>query len=208
MYKKMIKKQGKLIVHTGSMFSGKTTSLWRELYRMTIANYKTVAFKPAVDNRDSDKKIVSHDNLSLDAIKIENLNEIIDYVKKNEIDAIGIDELQFFPNEPSEVVDIFNKLMAKNITIVVSGLDMDYKTKPFEIIKEIMPLADELIKHHAICASCGEDAWASYRKSTDDSRIQIGSEDVYEPLCRSCYNEKMGEREKTKNQIQLDLDKQ
>ena len=98
--------------------------------------------------------------------------------------------------------------MAKNITIVVSGLDMDYKTRPFEIIKEIMPLADELIKHHAICASCGEDARASYRKSSDDSRIQIGSEDVYEPLCRSCYNEKMSEREKTKNQIELNLDKQ
>ena len=207
MFKKMIKRQGKLIVHTGSMFSGKTTSLWRELYRMTIANYKTVAFKPSVDNRDSDKKIVSHDNLSLDAIKIENLNEILDYVKKNEIDAIGIDELQFFPNEPSEVVDIFNKLMAKNITIVISGLDMDYRAKPFEIIKEIMPLADELIKHHAICASCGEDAWASYRKSSDDSRIQIGSKDLYEPLCRACYTEKMNEREKTKNQMKIDLEK-
>lgn len=206
MYRNM-KKQGKLIVHTGSMFSGKTTSLWRELYRMNIANYKVVAFKPSIDDRDGDKQIVTHDNLSLDAIKVEDLNEILNYAKDHEIDAIGIDELQFFPNDPSEVVDIFNKLMAMNITIVVSGLDMDYKTRPFEIIKEIMPLADELIKHHAICASCGEDAWASYRKSSDDSRIQIGAQNLYEPLCRSCYNDKMNEREKTKNQIKLNLDK-
>lgn len=202
-----MKKQGKLIVHTGSMFSGKTTSLWRELYRMKIANYKTAAFKPSIDNRNDDKKIISHDNLSLDAIKIDDLNEILDYIANKEVDAIGIDELQFFPNDPTEVVDIFDKLIRKKITIVVSGLDMDYKTRPFEIIKEIMPLADELVKHHAICASCGEDAWASYRKTSDDSRIQIGSKDVYEPLCRSCYNEKMTERENTKNQISLDLDK-
>lgn len=202
-----MKKQGKLIVHTGSMFSGKTTSLWRELYRMNIANYKVVAFKPSIDDRDGDKQIVTHDNLSLDAIKVEDLNDILSYAKDHEIDAIGIDELQFFPNDPSEVVDIFNKLMAMNITIVVSGLDMDYKTRPFEIIKEIMPLADELIKHHAICASCGEDAWASYRKSSDDSRIQIGAQNLYEPLCRSCYNDKMKEREKTKNQIKLNLEK-
>ena len=206
MYRNM-KKQGKLIVHTGSMFSGKTTSLWRELYRMNIANYKVVAFKPSIDDRDGDKQIVTHDNLSLDAIKVEDLNEILNYARDHEIDAIGIDELQFFPNDPSEVVDIFNKLMAMNITIVVSGLDMDYKTRPFEIIKEIMPLADELIKHHAICASCGEDAWASYRKSSDDSRIQIGAQNLYEPLCRSCYNDKMKERENTKNQIKLNLDK-
>ncbi len=206
MYRNM-KKQGKLIVHTGSMFSGKTTSLWRELYRMNIANYKVVAFKPSIDDRDGDKQIVTHDNLSLDAIKVEDLNNILSYAKDHEIDAIGIDELQFFPNDPSEVVDIFNKLMAMNITIVVSGLDMDYKTRPFEIIKEIMPLADELIKHHAICASCGEDAWASYRKSSDDSRIQIGAQNLYEPLCRSCYTDKMKEREKTKNQIKLNLDK-
>ena len=202
-----MKKQGKLIVHTGSMFSGKTTSLWRELYRMNIANYKVVAFKPSIDDRDGDKQIVTHDNLSLDAIKVEDLNDILRYAKDHEIDALGIDELQFFPNDPSEVVDIFNKLMAMNITIVVSGLDMDYKTRPFEIIKEIMPLADELIKHHAICASCGEDAWASYRKSSDDSRIQIGAQNLYEPLCRACYNDKMKEREKTKNQIKLNLDK-
>lgn len=199
-----MKKQGKLIVHTGSMFSGKTTSLWRELYRMKIANYKIAAFKPSVDNRDDERKIVSHDKLEIDAIKISDLNEIINYAKNNEVDAIGIDEIQFFPNDPNEVIDIFTTLMKKRITIIVSGLDMDFKTRPFEIIKEIMPIADELTKHHAICASCGEDAWASYRKTSDDSRIQIGSKDVYEPLCRECYTKKMSERERTKNQIAMD----
>ena len=199
-----MKKQGKLIVHTGSMFSGKTTSLWRELYRLRIANYKIVAFKPALDSRDDAKKIVSPDHLELDAIKISNLNEILDYVDKNEIDAIGIDELQFFSNSPKEVVKIFETLIEREITIVVSGLDLDYMARPFEIIKEIMPLADELIKHHAICSSCGEDAWVSFKKSSDDSRIQIGAEDIYQPLCRNCYNEKMKEKEKNKNQISLD----
>ncbi|MDU5148697.1 MAG: thymidine kinase [Anaerococcus prevotii] len=199
-----MKQQGRLIVHTGSMFSGKTTSLWRELYRMKIAKYNVVAFKPSIDSRDDEKKIVSHDNLELDAIKVENLKDILEYAKNNDVDSIGIDEVQFFPNDPDEVIDIFNKLMSMNVTLVVSGLDMDYMTKPFEIIKELMPIADELVKHHAICASCGEDAWASYRKSAEDSRIQIGSEDLYEPLCRSCYSKKMKEREKYKNQISLE----
>ncbi|MDD7463736.1 MAG: thymidine kinase [Anaerococcus sp.] len=199
-----MKKQGKLIVHTGSMFSGKTTSLWRELYRMKIASYKVVAFKPSVDNRHDDKKIISHDNLELDAIKVDNLNQILAYAENNEVDGIGIDELQFFPNTPAEVIDVFNKLMEMEITIVVSGLDMDYKARPFEIIKEIMPIADELVKHHAICASCGEDAWVSFRKNADESRIQIGAEDIYEPLCRTCYTEKMDEREKIKNQLSID----
>lgn len=199
-----MKRKAKLIVHTGSMFSGKTTSLWRELYRMKIANYKIVAFKPSIDSRYDDKKIVSHDNLELDAIKIEDLSEILDYAKQNDMDCIGIDEVQFFPNPPKEVVEIFQKLLAMNITIVVSGLDMDYMARPFEIMKEIMPIADELIKHHAICASCGDDAWVSYKKSTDETRIQIGSKDLYEPLCRSCYDKKMKVREKTKNQITLD----
>jgi thymidine kinase len=203
MYRKM-KKQGKLIVHTGSMFSGKTTSLWRELYRMKIANYKIYAFKPDIDNRSGNEKIVSHDNLELEAIKISDLKELLDFADENEVDAIGIDELQFFKNQPSEVIEIFEKLMKEDITIVVSGLDLDYKAQPFEIIKEIMPLADELIKHHAICASCGEDAWVSFRKNPDETRIKIGSKDIYEPLCRSCYTEKMKEREKIKNQISLD----
>ncbi|MDY3007127.1 thymidine kinase [Anaerococcus sp. AGMB00486] len=199
-----MKKQAKLIVHTGSMFSGKTTSLWRELYRMKIAGYKTVAFKPSVDSRHEDEKIISHDNLELDALKIDSINDILEYSSRNEVDAIGIDEVQFFPDNPTEIVECFLKLMKSHITIVVSGLDMDYKARPFEIVKELMPIADELIKHHAICASCGEDAWVSFRKSYNEERIEIGAQDSYEPLCRSCYTKKMKDREKSKNQISIE----
>ena len=117
MFRWDMKKQAKLIVHTGSMFSGKTTSLWRELYRMKVAGYKTIAFKPSVDSRHEDEKIISHDNLELDAIKIESIKEILDYAKNNEIDAIGIDEVQFFPDEPSKIVDYFIKPLCISVWI-------------------------------------------------------------------------------------------
>lgn len=200
----VMKKQGRLIVHTGSMFSGKTTSLWRELFRLKIAKYKVIAFKPQIDNRDADNKIVTHDRKSVEAIKIAKIESILDYIENNETDAVGIDEIQFFENTPKEVVETINHLIARNITVVVSGLDMDFKSQPFEIVKELMPIADVLEKHHAICATCGEDAWVSFKKTSDDNRITIGAEEIYEPLCRQCFKEKMQKKENEKLQYKID----
>ena len=179
--------KGKLIVHTGSMFSGKTSSLERDLKRFKIAKYKTIAFKPAIDNRYNKNEIVTHDLTYMNAILVNSIDDIIEYSKELKPDVIGIDEIQFLGGSVDKIIEGINGFLKKNLTVIVAGLDMDFTGKPFEVIKELMPIADYLYKHHAVCVRCGADAWVSNRKSKDKERIKIGASDEYEPLCRMCF---------------------
>ena len=179
--------KGRMILHTGSMFSGKTSSLEKDLKRFSIANYKTVAFKPRIDKRYSREEIVTHDKISFKAVEVESIEEILDFVEKNSPEVIGIDEVQFLKDEPALVLEDLEKILEMGITVVMAGLDMDYMAEPFEIVKEIMPKVDYLNKHHAVCKRCGTDAWVSHRKIKSDKRVELGAVEEYEPLCRSCY---------------------
>lgn len=87
-----------------------------------------------------------------------------------------------------------------SVTVVVAGLDMDYLAHSFEIVKELMPKADYLYKHHAVCKRCGTDAWVSHRKVNVNDRLLLGAEGEYEPLCRSCYKKAIEEDEINLNQ--------
>lgn len=179
--------KGRLIVHTGSMFSGKTSSLSKDIKRFKIAGYNTIVFKPTVDGRYSKNEIVTHDLTYMNAILVKNIDEIIEYCDELKPEVIAIDEIQFLGGELEQIVNGINILLEKGSTIIVAGLDMDYTGKPFEVIKELMPISDYLYKHHAVCAKCGVDAWISNRKSDDMERIKIGASDEYEPLCRKCF---------------------
>lgn len=179
--------KGKLIIHTGSMFSGKTSSLEKDVKRFNIAGYRTVAFKPSVDTRHPQCKIVTHDNTCLTAVWVSNIDEINEYCKEHELDVIAIDEVQFLEGEVGEIIKSINKFLAKDITVILAGLDMDFTGEPFEIVKELMPIADYLHKHHAVCVKCGTDAWVSHRKTPEKERIVIGALNEYEPLCRKCF---------------------
>lgn len=192
--------RGRMILHTGSMFSGKTSSLEKDLKRFSIANYKVVAFKPLVDKRYAKNEIVTHDKVSLEALEIESITEILDYAKKNSPQVIGIDEVQFLCDSPEVVLENLEKILEMGITIVLAGLDMDYMGQPFEIVKEIMPKVDYLNKHHAVCKRCGTDAWVSHRKIKSDKRVELGAVEEYEPLCRRCYREAIAEDKLKENQ--------
>jgi thymidine kinase len=181
--------KGRLIVHTGSMFSGKTSSLEKDVKRFNIAKYKTVAFKPAIDNRYKRNEIVTHDLTSINAILVNNIDELVEYCKELKPDVIAIDEVQFLSGTVKEIITKINSFLEKGLTVIVAGLDMDFTGKPFEIVKELMPIADYLYKHHAVCVKCGADGWVSNRKSKDQERIKIGASDEYEPLCRKCFLE-------------------
>ena len=181
--------KGKLIVHTGSMFSGKTSSLEKDINRFNIAKYKTIAFKPAIDSRYKMKEIITHDLRSINAILVKDIKELVEYTNELKPDVIAIDEVQFLGGAVKEIVEKINNFLEEGLTVIVAGLDMDFTGTPFEIIKELMPIADYLYKHHAVCVKCGADAWVSHRKSKDKERIKIGASKEYEPLCRKCFLE-------------------
>ena len=179
-----VEKRGWVEVVAGSMFSGKTEELIRRLRRAQIAKLKVEIFKPALDNRYSETKIVSHDSKTICSTPVKKSSEILD--KINEVDVVGFDEVQFFDNG---IIDVCDTLANKGIRVIVAGLDMDFQGKPFGPMPELMSRAEYVSKVHAICMRCGNLAQYSHRFSENKSIVELGETDKYEPLCRSCFNE-------------------
>lgn len=190
------------------MFSGKTSSLEKDVKRFKIAGYNTVAFKPSVDTRFDTAEIITHDKTSLEAIVVKNIDEIVHYCDEKNPDIIAIDEVQFLGGDIEKIVSVINNLLAVDKTIIVAGLDIDFSGQPFEIVKELMPIADYLYKHHAVCVKCGTDGWVSHRKTKDRERVVIGASREYEPLCRKCYLKEKAIEEAivNKNQVTFEFD--
>jgi thymidine kinase len=58
-----------------------------------------------------------------------------------------------------------------------------------------MAVAEFVDKVHAICVKCGDPALHSHRLSQSDKLVELGEKDIYEPLCRHCFNKKNREIE-------------
>lgn len=180
---KKVDQAGWIEVIAGSMFSGKTEELIRRLKRAKIAKQKIQIFKPKIDTRYSEAKVVSHDSNSIHSTPVANANEILD--EANGYEVIGIDEAQFFGDE---LVDVCNKLADSGIRVIIAGLDMDFAGKPFGPIPKLFAVAEYISKVHAICMRCGNLAQFSHRLADNDELVLLGEKDNYEPLCRTCYN--------------------
>jgi thymidine kinase len=176
-------RRGYIEVICGSMFSGKTEELIRRLKRARIANLKVEIFKPAIDVRYDEVKIVSHDENAIHSTPIDNSQKIL--LLASDADVVGIDEAQFFDDGLPEVCD---QLATQGVRVIIAGLDMDYLAKPFGQMPFLMAKADHVTKLHAICVKCGNIANYSYRKIPNEDQIMLGEKDVYEPRCRICYN--------------------
>ena len=176
-------RRGWIEVICGSMFSGKTEELIRRLKRAKIAHMQVEICKPAMDKRYHEKEIVSHDENSILSTPVENAGAMLSLARN--VDVIGIDEAQFFDEE---LPDVCIKLANKGIRVIIAGLDMDFKGKPFGPMPALMAIAEDVTKVHAICVRCGNIANYSYRKTAHEAQVVIGERDIYEPRCRHCYN--------------------
>jgi thymidine kinase len=177
-------KRGSVEVITGSMFSGKTEELIRRLRRAQFAGLKVEIFKPSLDKRYSETRVVSHDEKSIVSTPVDNPSAIL--LLAGDVNVVGIDEAQFFDNS---IIDVCNSLADRGIRLVIAGLDMDFMGKPFGPMPDLLAIAEYVTKVHAICMRCGNLAQYSFRKSEEEQIVVLGEKDKYEPLCRNCYND-------------------
>lgn len=176
-------RSGWIEVVCGSMFSGKTEELLRRLRRAKIANQNVAIYKPAIDVRYDETRVVSHDASSIEAIVLSHSSDLLNV--DSEINVVGIDEAQFFD---MQLTDVCQELALRNIRVIVAGLDMDYRGMPFGPMPNLLAVAEYITKVHAICVHCGNLATHSYRLSEHDSVVLLGEKDRYEPRCRTCYS--------------------
>ncbi len=176
-------RSGWIEVICGSMFSGKTEELIRRLKRAKIANQKVEIFKPGIDTRYDDKKVVSHDANSILSVPVDHSSRLLKLT--DGVGVVGIDEAQFFDEQLPEVCQ---QLALRGIRVIVAGLDMDYRGQPFGPMPNLLAVAEYITKVHAICQHCGNLATHSYRLSEDESTVVLGEQDRYEARCRTCYH--------------------
>lgn len=181
------------------MFSGKTEELIRRLKRAQFARQKVEIFKPAIDVRYDEEKVVSHDANEIRSTPVPAAANIP--LLANDCDVIGIDEAQFFDDE---IVAVCNNLANRGIRVIVAGLDMDFKGNPFGPMPALMATAEYVTKVHAVCTRTGNLAQYSYRTTPDENIVLLGEKQEYEPLSRAAYYKAMKEQRNKEETNNLD----
>jgi thymidine kinase len=174
---------GSIEVVCGSMFSGKTEELIRRVNRARIAKVNVEIFSPVADTRYDKSALVSHNLNSIPSKAVSKAAEILPLA--SHIQVVGIDEAQFFDDE---LPSVCQTLANAGIRVIVAGLDMDFKGRPFGTMPQIMAIADSVTKLHAVCVKCGQQAMYSYRLVPNESQILLGEKESYEARCRNCFN--------------------
>ena len=186
--KSLPQETGWIEVICGSMFSGKTEELIRRLRRAQIARQRVAIFKPEIDNRYAEDRIVSHSGVSLSSIRVGAAREILENI--GDVDVVGIDEAQFFD---LDLVDVVERLADEGHRVIIAGLDQDYLAQPFEPMPQLLAIAEYITKTLAICVVCGNPANRTQRVTRNPERVLVGAADSYEARCRKCFTTDLGE---------------
>lgn len=166
----------------GSMFSGKTEELIRRLKQVKLPQKKVKIFKSKLDTRYSKNNITSHNKNFIPSISVKDSSEIERLSSNSQV--IAIDEVQFFD---IGIVSVCNNLANQGNRVIIAGLDMDFKGRPFGPMPYLMATAEYITKLHAVCVRSGNLAHYSFRISNNKDIIEIGETTKYEPLSRQEY---------------------
>ena len=177
-----------LTLYIGPMFSGKTSKLMHDLETFSSIGLNVLYVNSDIDVR-SEEEYSTHNKIKILSSKIKFIktSKLAD-IDVSTYDAIGVDEAGFF-NDLEVIINWVDKLCK---IVLVSGLDGNYKRKPFGKTLDLIPYADKVVKFNAYCLECIKNgslraAPFTYRKDENDKEILVGGNDKYLSLCRFHY---------------------
>ena len=175
--------RGSLETIVGAMFAGKTSELLKRILWAKHQNKKIVVIKPSLDNRYSESKIITHNDLSHECFSMKDWSHVNNNFKFHNdfVDVVFLDEIQFMKTD--ETLENVEKILNCGIDVVSSGLDQDSRGRPWETSSMLLGLSDKIIKIYGFCNVCGMEATKTYRKTEGGDRTQVGAADIYEPRC-------------------------
>ena len=178
---------GVLEVITGPMFSGKSEELIRRLKRARIARQRVACYKPDIDLRYHRAAIASHSSQTHEAVPIASVEELRAtlYPQLDEIEVIGIDEVQFLS---PDIIPVALDLVALGKRVLLAGLDTTFANEPFGPVPALMALADEVTKLSAVCMVCGAPAIHTQRLGQSQELVVVGAAGLYEARCRTHFH--------------------
>lgn len=184
-------KVGHVILIVGNMFSGKTSKFIELIQEAKKNNLNVEVFKPSIDTRYSSFEVVSHNKISIECENITFSSKFSDKIK-TDTHLVAIDEIQFLDDNMLYHIE---ELKQKGKIILLTGLDLDFKQEPFNIMRDLMPRSDYIFKLQSKCYICNNVATKTQRliKVNDefipagyfDPVFKLGTEDCYRPVCNS-----------------------
>ena len=181
---------GWIEVVCGVMFSGKSEELIRRVRRALIARKRVQVFKSHLDERYAGLyHVSSHDGRTVEAVPIDGPEQIARQLLPD-TQVVAIDEAQFLP---AGIVELATALASSGKRVILAGTDTDFRGEPFGCMPQLLAVAEQVDKLHAICVVCGNPASRNQRliegqpARYDSPTIMVGSNESYEARCRSCH---------------------
>lgn len=182
--------EGWIEVVSGVMFSGKSEELLRRVRRALIAKKSVQVFKSHLDDRYGGvSQISSHDGQQIDAVPVSSSVQVAEHVKPSS-QVVAVDEAQFLDDG---IIGVVNELADRGVRVIVAGTDMDFRGEPFGPMPQLLAIAEQVDKLHAICVVCGDLATRNQRlidgrpAPAEGPTIQVGGSESYEARCRKCH---------------------
>ena len=184
----------KLHFFYSTMNAGKSTSLLQSNHNYKENGLDTMIFLPNETSKLSNGQIVSRIGLKAKAIIANKDFNFLNFIKDNgseNLSCILIDEAQFLTKE--QVIQLGQVADRLNYPVMCYGIRTDFRGELFEGSAELLALADNLIELKTICSLCSRKATMVVRKDgsgkvvTEGSKVVVGGNDIYMPVCRKHY---------------------